>query len=235
MSLDIYEGIKNNLISLEEKIEDTLAKTGRKRDEVRLMGVSKFQSLEVVEHCYKAGLRLFGESRVQEGTEKFKDFRPDDLELHFVGPLQRNKAKKAVSFFDCIQSVDRDSLIEELGALTLERETPLIILLEYHTAEESKSGFKGLDSIFRAAERAIFFPGLKPAGLMTMAPFTENEAEVRTSFRALYEASLELAKRFPGEDWSCLSMGMTSDFKIAIEEGSTLIRIGSAIFGDLKT
>ena len=235
MGLDI----RARLTNLEEKIEAACHRSGRKREEVRLMGVTKFQPLEVIEEAWKAGMRLFGESRVQEGMEKFKDFREThnkdgSLELHFVGPLQRNKAKKTVTFFDCIQSVDRDSLLEELGALTLGRENPLMVLLEYHTAEDTKSGFQGLDSLFRAAERLLSFPGLKPAGLMTMAPFTEAQALVRASFRQLSRARDELEKRFPAANWSCLSMGMTSDFEIAIEEGSTLIRIGSAIFGELK-
>ena len=230
MALDIL----NRLKVLEEKIEEACLRSGRRRDEVRLMGVSKFMSLEVVKQAYNGGLRLFGESRVQEGMEKFASFREAGLELHFVGPLQRNKAKKAAAFFDCIQSVDRDSLIDELGALTRERQNPLMVLLEYHTAEDTKTGFKGHDSLFRAAEKLLSFPGLLPSGLMTMAPFTGEEAAIRSSFRRLFEAGAELKKRFPEASWSCLSMGMTGDFQIAIEEGSTLIRIGSAIFGELK-
>jgi uncharacterized pyridoxal phosphate-containing UPF0001 family protein len=107
-----------------------------------------------------------------------------------------------------------------------------MILLEYHTAEESKSGFPDLDSLFRGAERALEFPGLNLRGIMTMAPYTKDEGLIRSSFRAVVSARDALALRFPGADWSCLSMGMSGDFEIAIEEGSTLLRIGTAIFGE---
>ena len=230
----------NDLIArlehIEEKIEAACSRSGRKRQEIRLMAVSKFQPIENVESVCRAGVQLFGESRVQEGREKFSKFwekypRDGSLELHLVGSLQRNKAKAAASFFDCIQSVDRDSLIDELGALTANRESPLMVMLEFHTGEETKAGFSDLDELFRAAEKTLSFPGLRPAGLMTMAPFTDDETAVRASFRKLFRVRDELEKRFSGH-WSCLSMGMTGDYAIAIEEGSNLIRIGTAIFGE---
>ena len=232
---------------LEKRIETACRRAGRKRREVQLMGVTKFHPLEAVEAAWKAGIRLFGENRVQEGVAKFQKFRdghPESetlndqgLELHLIGSLQRNKAKIAADFFDCIQSVDRDDLIDELGALTAGRESPLMILLEYHTGEETKAGFPHRDSLFRAAEKILSFPGLRPAGLMTMAPFTADKHLIRGSFRELAAARDELEKRFPDGpgQWSCLSMGMTNDFEIAIEEGSTLIRIGTAIFGERGT
>jgi pyridoxal phosphate enzyme (YggS family) len=221
---------------VEERIEAACLRSGRKREEIRLMAVSKFHQLEEVEAACKTGIRLFGESRVQEGKEKFLRFwetraRDGTVELHLIGSLQRNKAKQAASFFDCIQSVDRISLIGELGALTKGRESPLMIMLEYHTGEESKSGFADQDSLFRAAEMALTFSGLRLFGLMTMAPFTDDKAAIRGSFRKLTSARDELEKRFSGF-WPCLSMGMTNDYEIAIEEGSTLIRIGTAIFGE---
>ena len=237
---------------LEERIEAACRKSGRKRSEIQLMAVTKFHPLESVEAAYDAGIKLFGESRVKEAKEKFAGFwetrkRDGRTGLHLIGSLQRNKAQAAASFFDCIQSIDRDSLIDELGNLTMGREYPLMVMLEYHTGEESKAGFPGMDDLFRAAERVLSFPGLRPVGLMTMAPFTGDEAAIRASFRKLTLAKTELEKRFPNgiysdginpDDstgqgyWSCLSMGMTGDFEIAIEEGSTLIRIGTAIFGE---
>ncbi|MDR0719910.1 MAG: YggS family pyridoxal phosphate-dependent enzyme [Treponema sp.] len=231
--------IKAGVDLIEEQISGACARCGRKREEIRLMAVSKFHPLESVEEAYKQGIRLFGENRVQEGISKFSKFRENfpaaKAEVHLIGSLQRNKAKSAVQFFDCIQSVDRDPLIEELGALTGERKTPLIILLEYHTGEESKAGFSGLDSLYRGAEKALSCPGLSPQGLMTLAPFTDDEKTLRASFRQLYRAAEELEKRFPQDGgkkrWTTLSMGMSGDFEIAIEEGSTLVRIGTAIFG----
>ena len=233
--MDIAAKISENLERLEERIEAACRRSGRKRSEIALMGVTKFHSLEMVEAAYKAGIKLFGENRVQEGKEKFsklwESHNRDSVELHLIGALQRNKARAAASFFDCIQSVDRDSLVAELGGLTEKRENPLMILLEYHTAEESKAGFPDMDSLFSAAEKVLSFHGLRPAGLMTMAPFTDDAEAIRSSFRKLTLARDELEKRFP-KYWNCLSMGMTGDFEIAIEEGSTLLRIGTAIFGD---
>ena len=232
------DNIAARLKLVEEKIEAACRRSGRKREEVTLMGVTKFQPLEAVEAAWQGGMRFFGESRVQEGMEKFSRFweqhpREGGPELHLIGSLQRNKAKKAAAFFDCIQSLDRESLIEELGALTAERKSPLMVLLEYHTGEESKAGFPSLDDLLRAGEKLLSFPGLHPAGLMTMAPFTSDEGPIRSSFRKLARARDELEKRFGGKgSWSCLSMGMTGDFEIAIEEGSTLVRIGTAIFGE---
>lgn len=239
--------MKNNLAALvaarlepiEERIEAACRRSGRKREDLRLMAVTKFHPLETVEAAREAGLRLFGESRVQEARDKFGRFwesRPRDgsAELHLIGSLQRNKAKTAVAFFDCIQSVDRESLVDELGALTGGRESPLMVMLEYRTGEETKSGFPDEASLFTAAEKVLSFPGLCPAGLMTMAPFTRDEAAIRRAFRGLAAARDELEKRFPPQkgSWSCLSMGMTHDYEIAIEEGSNMIRIGTALFGE---
>ncbi|MCL2232990.1 MAG: YggS family pyridoxal phosphate-dependent enzyme [Treponema sp.] len=228
--------IAARIAQTEEKIEAACRRSGRSRREVGLMAVTKFQPPQALEAAWQAGIRLFGESRVQEAAGKFgalwESRAREGGRLHLIGSLQRNKAKTAAALFDCIQSVDRDSLIETLGGLTIGRESPLMILLEYHTAEATKSGFPSRDSLFRAAEKAISFPGLKPAGLMTMAPFTDDTAAVRSAFRELAAVRDELARRFPTEDWNCLSMGMTGDFEIAIEEGSTMIRIGTALFGE---
>ena len=246
---DATSTIKARIELVEEKIEAACRRSGRKRGDIKLMGVTKMHPLEMVEAAWDAGIRLFGESRVQEGSEKFLRFwenHPRESitnsfgvvnsvgELHLIGSLQRNKANKAAAVFDCIQSVDRDSLISALGALTSARESPIKILLEYHTGEETKAGFADLDSLFRAAEKVLSFPGLLPLGLMTMAPYTTDESTIRLSFRKLISARDALEKRFPGkkECWSCLSMGMTNDYEIAIEEGSTLVRIGTAIFGE---
>ncbi|MDR1900542.1 MAG: YggS family pyridoxal phosphate-dependent enzyme [Treponema sp.] len=226
--------IADNLHRLEERIEKACIRSGRDRSSVRLMGVSKFHGLSSVEEAYAAGLRLFGENRVQEAAEKFDGFALSHpgAELHLIGSLQRNKVKAALSLFDCVQSVDRDSLIRELAKHCGGRPKPLGILLELHTGEESKSGFPGEDSLYRAAETLASCPGLLPLGLMTMAPFTEEKEKIRASFRALVKAGNGLRERFPQWDWSCLSMGMSGDFEIAIEEGSTLLRIGTLIFGE---
>jgi pyridoxal phosphate enzyme (YggS family) len=200
------------------------------------MAVTKFQPRAAVEEARSSGIRLFGENRVQEAAEKFPAFGAGDpppfrdCELHMIGSLQRNKAKLASRIFDCIQSIDREELIAELAKHTGGRERPLPVLLELHTGEPSKSGFPDGESLIQAAERLLCCPGLRAAGLMTMAPFDSGEA--RASFRALARAQAALVSRFPQADWSCLSMGMSGDFEIAVEEGSTLLRIGTAIFGE---
>ncbi|GHV67843.1 YggS family pyridoxal phosphate enzyme [Spirochaetia bacterium] len=231
------EGIVQNINRIRENIENICRRIGRDPLEIELMGVSKFHPLEKVEEAWRGGLRLFGESRVQEAAAKFSGFREAHAgaEIHLIGSLQRNKARAALSLFDCIQSVDRESLIEELGALTAGREKPLMILLEYHTGEESKAGFADEDALCRAAEKALSYPGLRPLGLMTMAPFSTDAAMVRAAFRAASAALGKLKGRFPGAPWSCLSMGMSGDYEIALEEGSTLVRIGTAIFGERNT
>jgi pyridoxal phosphate enzyme (YggS family) len=228
--------IAGKVALIEEKIEAACASSGRKRQEIRLMAVTKFHGVDEAEAALKAGISLFGESRVQEAVEKFSKFwetrrRDGSVELHLIGSLQRNKAKKAAAFFDCVQSIDRDSIIDELGALTAGVEGPVKIMLEYHTGEETKAGFQSMDSLLKAAEKVLSFPGLLPVGLMTMAPLTQDTALIRSSFRRLVSARDELEKRFSGY-WQCLSMGMTNDYEIAIEEGSTLIRLGTAIFGE---
>jgi pyridoxal phosphate enzyme (YggS family) len=192
-----------------------------------------------VEEAYNAGQRLFGENRVQEAFGKFAGLKKTfpDIQAHLIGGLQRNKAKAAISLFDCIQSVDRDALIDELGKLTEECDTERAkgagfpILLEMHTAEASKSGFLDADALCHAAEKALAYSGLALSGLMTMAPFTNDEKAVRRAFRAVVSARDMLEARFPGH-WQSLSMGMSNDFEIAIEEGATLVRIGTAIFGE---
>ena len=239
--------IAGNIADIEERIQKACDASGRKRNEITLMGVSKFVPIGKVEEAYNAGIRCFGESRVKEGIEKFKLFREKRpaVQLHLIGSLQRNKAKSAALFFDCIQSVDREVLAGELVKHTgrRERPEPLAVLFELHTGEESKSGFSGLDDLFRAVEQVLEFAnisgGIKPKGLMTMAPFAphplrrEDKDLIRSSFRLLSNAKNELEKRFPPkENWACLSMGMSNDFEIAVEEGSTMLRIGSLIFNE---
>jgi pyridoxal phosphate enzyme (YggS family) len=225
------------LESIEERIQKACERSGRRREEIRLMAVSKFQPPSQINEALASGIRLFGENRVQEAAEKFSS-PLRDYEVHLIGSLQRNKAKSAVRLFDCIQSVDREEIITELARQRklsgLEGEK-LRVLLELHTGETSKSGFPNEESLFRAAEKILSIPELSELsieGLMTMAPFSSDEKLVRASFRALVHAQKALASRFPQANWRCLSMGMSGDFEIAVEEGSTLLRIGTAIFGE---
>ena len=236
---------------VKEKMEKAAFRSGRKPGDIRLMGVTKFHNIEKIEEAVNAGLFLFGESRVQEAAKKYPALKEKyhALELHLIGNLQRNKVKNIFGLFDGIQSVDREELIRTLGdfsgkntlgggdghgAETSLLEKPLSVLLEMHTGEESKTGFPDEDALSRAAELVLSFPHLKLSGLMTMAPFTRDVKAVRQSFRKLVSAQACLQRRFPASKnagFSCLSMGMSDDFEIAIEEGSTLVRIGTLIFG----
>jgi pyridoxal phosphate enzyme (YggS family) len=227
--------IAEALESIEERIQGACARSGRRREEIQLMAVSKFQPLSRIEEALNCGVRLFGENRVQEAAGKFSSL-PRDYEVHLIGSLQRNKAKPAVRLFDCIQSVDREEIITELiRQLRLAGpggRKPLRVLLELHTGEDSKSGFPGEESLFLAAEKILSAPELSAEGLMTMAPCGGGEKSIRASFRALVHAQGALASRFPQAHWHCLSMGMSGDYEIAVEEGSTLLRIGTAVFGE---
>jgi len=242
--------IAENIEKTEESILRACLRSGRKREEITLMAVTKFVPLESVMEAWDAGIRCFGESRVQEAVSKFDSFRTERpcavqrrAELHLIGSLQRNKAKTAAAFFDCVQSVDRESIAEELAKHAVNRNQgeALPVLLELRTGEDSKSGFESLDAMFRTVELILACPTLRIRGLMTLAPNTGEEARIRAAFRKLVTAQQELEKRFPnkagdgpraGHGFACLSMGMSGDFETAIEEGSTMLRIGSAIFGE---
>ena len=231
--------IADNIAKIEERLIKACDSAGRKREEIILMGVSKFEPAEKIKQAWLGGIRCFGESRVKEAAQKFGSIKDDfpGAALHLIGTLQRNKAKQAALeitpqnslLFDCVQSVDREELIAELCKHAALRSKPLEVMFELHTAEETKSGFTGLDALLKAADLVAANGGLKLSGLMTMAPFTPDARLIRSSFRQLANARKELEKRFPSENF-CLSMGMSNDFEIAVEEGSNLLRIGSAIF-----
>jgi pyridoxal phosphate enzyme (YggS family) len=223
-----------NIGRIYEQIEAVCAACGRSPAEIRLMAVSKFQPLEAVKEAYAAGARLFGESRVQEAETKLENRAEfPAMELHMIGALQRNKAKTAARIFDCIQSVDRNELIAELALHAPSRGKPLDILLELNAGEAAKSGYPDAGALAGAVEAALAVPALRIRGLMTMAPLIADDgAAARRAFRSLKQAADNLAARYPEADFSTLSMGMSGDFQIAIEEGSTLVRIGTAIFGE---
>ncbi|MBR1638719.1 MAG: YggS family pyridoxal phosphate-dependent enzyme [Treponema sp.] len=228
--------IKENLKVINEKIKKAEVKAGRKPDSVRLMAVSKFHPAEDVIQALQAGQTLFGENRVQEAREKFpaivKDFPA--AELHIIGNLQSNKVKHAVEIASCIQSVDRIELLPLIEKSCVNFEKKIKVLFEIHTAEDSKSGFEGEEDIRKVMDdfRKNLFPHVIPCGFMTMAPFTDDEEAVRSSFRKAVSIAERIKSDYHEFNLNELSMGMSNDFEIAIEEGSTLVRIGTAIFGE---
>lgn len=226
--------IRENIRMVQERIEAAAHACGRDPSGIALLAVSKFHPAQSVRAAYDAGLRLFGENRVQEAAGKFsQDLRAlPGLRVHMIGNMQSNKAGKAARFFDAIQSVGSADLLEKLVRHSIEREMPLDLYLELHTAEDSKSGFADEDALARACEAWLKQPGnANLRGLMTMAPFTRDERIQRASFARLREARDRIVREFGITGMTGLSMGMSGDFEAAIREGSTMLRIGTLLFG----
>ena len=228
--------IENNLKEILQKIESAEQKYNRTKGTVKLLAVSKFHPVDAVEKAISAGHLLFGENRVQEAVSKFSDINSfnKDVELHIIGQLQTNKVKKAVSVASCIESVDRIDLLKEIQKQCEKINKKIKILFEVNTAEDSKSGFRNYEDLYEAIKycadgNASF---VEPVGFMTMAPLTDDELLIRKSFSTLRKLSEKLQTEFPMFNFSELSMGMSNDYEIAIEEGSTEVRIGTAIFGE---
>lgn len=202
---------------------------------VRLVAVSKFHPNEAIEEAYEAGQRVFGESKVQELCSKYETL-PKDIEWHFIGHLQTNKVKYIVPFVSLIHAVDSEKLLLEINKAAAKANRTVACLLQVHIAqEETKFGFSFEECReFVASGRWKSLPNIQIAGLMGMATYTDNVAQVRREFSSLNQLFNELKSTFFQENsYFCeLSMGMSDDHQVAIEEGSTLVRIGSTIFGN---
>lgn len=223
--------IVERVLQIRERIEAAARRAGRSPSEVRLMAVTKTQPREVVEAALRAGLRLFGENRIVEAEEKFRGLS-GGFELHMIGHLQRNKAKTAADLVACVQSIDKTETARALEARLAPQGRRMAILLELNSSgEASKSGFATADALLAAADEIAELPSLDIRGLMTVGPLTDDEGAVRRSFRSLATLSSRLKALRPDLPLAELSMGMSGDFEIAIEEGATLVRIGTALFG----
>ncbi|WP_201389350.1 YggS family pyridoxal phosphate-dependent enzyme [Ktedonobacter sp. SOSP1-52] len=225
-----------NIKHVRERIAEAAHTAQREPSEVTLVAVSKTKPLEMIQIAYNLGIRHFGENRVQEALSKIEVFHPADLVWHMIGHLQTNKARKVVSTFDIVQSVDSLHLARALDRLLAEEATPrkagrLPILLEVNVASEASKTGVTLTDIPDLARQVATLPHLEVRGLMTVAPQVEDLEEVRPFFRALREARDHLRDEILGPTCTELSMGMTNDYVIAIEEGATIVRIGRAIFG----
>lgn len=226
--------VADNLQSIRERIRAAEERAGRVSGSVTLLAVSKFHPESSVLEAIAAGQRLFGENRVQEADGKFPAILSGhpEVALHMIGSLQRNKVKQAVRLASCIESVDRAELLAEIERQAAVQGKIVDILFEFHTGEASKSGYPDRSSLFSSIDALATMPHVRPRGLMTMAPFTDDKDAVRGSFRELVRVQADCVSRYPGLDFSVLSMGMSADYEIAIEEGSTLVRVGTAIFGE---
>ncbi|NLG48521.1 MAG: YggS family pyridoxal phosphate-dependent enzyme [Chloroflexi bacterium] len=235
--------LRTNLERVEQRILQACQRAGRRREDITLVAVSKTRSLDEIAAVYQQGIRHFGENRVEEAEGKIPVARerlaPDPVTWHMIGHLQSRKAATAAGLFDMIQSVDSNKLANRLNRLVGEIEpgTKLPILLEVNVSgEASKYGYAAWDDAGRAAfiqeaRQLAECEHLLVRGLMTMAPIVEDQEQARPVFRKLRELRDALREAAPYSTWPDLSMGMTDDYPVAIEEGATIIRVGRAIFG----
>ncbi len=224
--------VADNLARLEERICAAAERAGRARSGIKLVAVTKTVSAERVNEAIDAGITAIGENRVQEARDKWP-FLKGEVERHLIGRLQRNKAGKAVELFDMVESVDRPALAEALSKRALNAGRKLPILVEVNiSGEASKAGVEP-SALRGLIEEVADLPGIQVQGLMTIGPMTGEEGIIRGAFRELRRIADELScETPPGMEMKWISMGMSGDFEIAIEEGANIVRVGSAIFGD---
>lgn len=224
--------IKENLKQVEENIIKACEKAGRRRDEVTLIAVSKTKPVSLIEEAYNEGERNFGENKVQEINEKYP-VMPKDINWHLIGHLQRNKVKYIIGKVKLIHSVDSIRLAEQIQNEAAKAGTDMDILIQVNVAEEdTKFGLKADDTENSIREIAKF-PNIHIKGLMTIAPYTDNPESNRQFFKKLKQLSVDIkSKNIDNVTMDCLSMGMTGDYQVAIEEGATLVRVGTGIFGE---
>ena len=229
------ESIAQNLALIRERMAAAAVRAGRGPESITLMAVSKTVAPEHIAEAYAAGIRCFGENRVQEFAEKLPGLQNlKDAQWRLIGHLQSNKAKKAVELFHTVDSVDSLTLARKLDQAAAQAGGPLEVLLEINIGgEASKAGLPAsspeLEQILQAAAE---LEHLRISGLMTVPPYTEDPEGARPWFRGLRQLRESIATRqLPAIRMNVLSMGMSHDFEVAIEEGSTCVRIGSAIFG----
>ena len=230
----VQNDLRRNFAAVREKIESAAGRAGRNANEIKLVAVTKTHPASVVNEAIEAGISVFGENKVQEAEAKIVEVGRDIAEWHLIGHLQANKARRAVHLFDVIHSLDSLELAARLERICVEENHSAIsILVQVDLGrEETKSGIKetdlpGLISYLKMCRR------LKFDGLMILPPYFENAEDVRPYFRRLREIRDELvSQNIFASSRGELSMGMSHDFEIAIEEGATLLRVGTAIFGE---
>jgi pyridoxal phosphate enzyme (YggS family) len=226
------EHMAANIAHVRSIIAEAALRMGRAPEEITLVAVSKTMPVELVQMAYNLGVTAFGENRVQEALPKIAAFHPQGLSWHMIGHLQSNKASKVVSPFDCVESVDSLHLAQALSRHAGEQGKRLPVLLQVNVAgEASKEGLSPAEAL-ELARQFLALPHIQVAGLMTIAPLVEDAEQVRPVFRELRLLRDQLRTELPSSSWQHLSMGMTGDYRVAIEEGATIVRIGRAIFGE---
>ncbi len=235
-SPEYAEVIKESVAAIMKRIAGACERSGRDPASVTLLGVTKFHPSEAVTAAYAAGIRVFGENRVQEAESKFPALRESmpGSSVHLLGHLQSNKARKAVEIFDAVQSVDSEKNLIELSRRAEAAGRVMDVIFELHTGEESKTGYQSAQELLSSIHLARSLPALRPRGLMTMAPYTNDIAAIRASFQLCRTVWLQARDVAGSIVFDTISMGMTNDYELAIEEGSTMVRIGTAIFGERR-
>lgn len=225
MIAENLQQVRNNIIKACEAV-------GRNPEEVTLVAVSKTKPVEFLQEAYDADARVFGENKVQEILDKY-DQLPSDIQWHMIGHLQRNKVKYIVDKVAMIHSVDSIRLAETIEQEAAKHDVRVPVLVEVNVAEEeSKFGLK-TEEVLPFIQDAAKFPHLEIRGLMTIAPYVENPEENREIFRQLKKLSVDIAdKNINNITMSVLSMGMTGDYEVAVQEGATMVRVGTGIFGE---
>ncbi len=224
--------LEDMLPAVRERLQQAAARASRSPDEVRLVVVTKGHPVEAIEAALAMGLRDLGENRLEELAAKAGQVMPSSVNWHMVGHLQRRTAPRVREFASLVHSLDSIRLAERLERTAPEGVPPLRLLVQVNVSGEgSKSGFSP-EELFWALERLLGFGTLRVEGLMTIAPFTQDEGVIRRTFSDLRGLQEEAAERFPEFRGKELSMGMSNDFELAVEEGSTIVRIGSALLGE---
>lgn len=223
--------VAENLAQVQKNINESCTKINRDPNEVTLIAVSKTKPVEMLKEAYDAGARVFGENKVQEIVDKY-DQMPSDVKWHMIGHLQRNKVKYIVDKVAMIHSVDSLRLAETIEKEAAKKAVIVPILIEVNVAqEESKFGLKP-EEVLPFIEQIADFSHIQINGLMTIAPYVDNAEENREIFRELKKLSVDIAaKNINNVTMSVLSMGMTGDYMVAVQEGATMVRVGTGIFG----
>lgn len=224
--------LKENLEEVEEKIAKACERAGRAREEVTMIAVSKTKPVEMLQEIYDEGIRDLGENKVQELTEKY-EVMPKDMKWHMIGHLQRNKVKYIVDKVTLIHSVDSLRLAETISREAEKKGVTVPILIEVNIAgEETKFGLSSKEEVISLTEQIAALPNLSVKGLMTVAPPVKDPEENRPFFREIRQLSVDITnKNIDNVSMEILSMGMTNDYTVAIEEGATMVRVGTGIFG----
>ena len=226
--------IQENLYEIQERIKIAAEKSGRKEENIKLIGVTKTVGVDIVSKAIEIGIDNIGENRVQEIMEKHEKIN-QKVEWHMIGHLQTNKVKYIIDKVDLIHSLDRLSLAKELDRRASEHGINIDVLIQVNIAEEETKFGLSSEKVIPFIEEILDYKNINIKGLMTIAPYIEDSEEVRYVFRKLRELSEKIKmKKYIGVDMKYLSMGMTNDFEVAIEEGANIVRIGSGIFGKRK-